>query len=517
MSEDKKVKRVKTKKVKNKVKKLGVFDYLNPKNLKSQIKAYGGDFDKTFFIKYLGVMYVLAGLLSYFFQLHTLNIVVVFAVITLFIPGLFVIRYKGLFEVRRFEEVSSYMDQMLYSFRKKNKILSALEDTLSLFEEKSDSIIYQTILSTIKHIQTGDEVDIYEKAFIHMETVYDCDRMKKMHKFLIMVENAGGDCKRSIDILIKDKVNWVDRMNMLMKERKRVRVNAAICIGMAFIICLITSSWIPEQFAVIDDPISQWGSTAVIIINFLIWYYLDYRLSESIISKEKAVDVESVIRSYDIVNNWDEKKARKKTSSNVILGVVVTVILSYFTGTAGLVAGVIFTSIMATDRKRYLNLHLKRMRNHAQKAFPDWLMGVSLRLQSGNLFTAMTESLGDADEVTRKELQIMLDKLAVEPDSLNPFVDFYSYLDLPDVTSAMRMLYSIGAYGSESGGDQISALNERNIQLTNKAEQMKLEDDTAGLNIAVFAPMLVGTIKVMLDMVLMVIGITSSGLGTGGL
>ena len=80
-------------------------------------------------------------------------------------------------------------------------------------------------------------------------------------------------------------------------------------------------------------------------------------------------------------------------------------------------------------------------------------------------------------------------------------------LDLPDVTSAMKMLYSMATFGFDNNNKQLQALVERNAILIDKAEKMKSEDYLAGVGILVLLPMITGTVKMITDLLSMVSGI----------
>lgn len=486
--------------VKNKKKKVRFWEYITPKNLKSQVKAYGGDFSAWKFLGFAGILYGICVGLVLAFQIRLPYAIVSLVIVSIFLPSMFVTRFKRVYEIRRFEEVSAYLDQMFYSFKRRNKILSALEDTRSLFAENKDSIIYKTASTAIETIWTSAE---YEKAFESMETYYNCGRLKKMHRFLIMVENIGGNCDEAIDVLIKDKNLWADRMNLLQKERTNIRIKTIIGLGLSFLICYLACAMLPGEFSVTQTSASQFATTAAFAVNFFIWYFVDRRLSGSLISEEQGYSPKLLEKSYQLIFHPKEPVQVRKNilvKSLILLPAAAACILSF--KTQGVVLSVIIYVVLLTDGKRRFKIAYKRLCRHVERVFPEWLMGVALRLQADNLFIAMKESMEEADVILKEELEKLLDRLAAAPDSLEPYVGFMDKLYLPDMTSAMRMLYSMGAYGTGDKGGQITALNERNVALIDKAEQLKMEDKLMGVGMLILGPMFTGVAKLLVDLTL---------------
>ena len=75
------------------------------------------------------------------------------------------------------------MEQLLYSFKRRAKILTALEDTKLLFRQ-GESRLYNGIEYAVEHIQSAQsEGNIYQEAFSEIEKEYGCKRLYKIHDF----------------------------------------------------------------------------------------------------------------------------------------------------------------------------------------------------------------------------------------------------------------------------------------------------------------------------------------------
>jgi hypothetical protein len=436
---------------------------------------------------------------------------VVLGVISLLVPSMYVSKCKELYEIRRFEEVAVYMEQMLYSFQRRNKVLSALEDTRSIFSEDKKSMIYRTIDAAISRIQTDESpgVDVYGKAFQEIEQVYPSNRLHKMNRFMANVEYNGGKCEKAIEILIQDRNHWVDRMKLLQTERKNVRVKTLLGIGMSFLVCAMAVSILPDEFDTSRMAASQMVTAIVFLLNFLVWYLVDRRMSDSLIEEAADIDPKALEKSYANVKAMHPSEFRRRQVRGVLIALFPCVLLTILFHAKGLLFGSVFVGIAGILPKHRLKRDYKRVCTHVEKVFPEWLMTLSLKLQTDNLYMAILETMEDADSLLKTQLQQLLEQLTVHPDALEPFVSFFEELDLPDLRSAMRMLYSLSTYGVVEDGEQITAIQQRNVMLMDRAEVLKIEDQLMGLGTFVLIPMITGVIKMITDLALMISLITT--------
>ena len=77
---------------------------------------------------------------------------------------------------------------------------------------------------------------------------------------------------------------------------------------------------------------------------------------------------------------------------------------------------------------------------------------------------------------------------------------FFKQLQISEVSSAMKMLYGLSAFGAEDSQEQIKALVNRNTIIMDHAEKLRMEDELAGVTFAMLAPMITGTIKMVVDL-----------------
>lgn len=207
---------------------------LNPNNLAKEIHVYGYDFSwltHAFFIigSVIGISAI--GLL---YKLRPEYLIIAIIVAVALIPMCIEQIYKQMFEQKRFADVLEYMDQMLYSFQKTGKILSALQETRESFKEGN---MKECIDKAIEHIiggKTFDENGALEKEALEMiEEKYMCDKIVTMHDLLYNSEDTGGDNKNSILLMLEDIENWKKRGYTLLATKKTAHIDNIISIGMA--------------------------------------------------------------------------------------------------------------------------------------------------------------------------------------------------------------------------------------------------------------------------------------------
>ena len=493
---------------------------LNPKNVITEIYRYGYNFSFMNYLKYLFAVYAIFGVMSYLYGLRIPFIIVILAVCTVCLPFIILTIYRNMYEQKKFMDLTSYMEQILYSFKRKSKILSALEDTLVLFPEGG---LHDAIIEAINHIKNGQTTgNIYREAFAIIEKEYGCKRLYATHNFLIKVEEHGGEFDRNLNILITDKSFWMERIYSLQSEKKNIKTKITIGIILSFIIVGITLIMLPKGgydiagqmrgFDIRENTISQITTTVVFILNFLIWFFANQKLSGSWINIEKDVPFEDLKKKYDRVMHDGMAKEKKKWRVTAIAFALVA-IACHFTLHNTLVTIVMFAlaGAMIFQPNRIYKNAKKGISREIDKAFPEWLMSMALLLQTDNVHVALSRTIDNAPEILKEELYLLKERIDERPNDIEPYLKFFDKLDLPDVATAMKMLYSMHEYGADDIGIQIEALVQRNSIMTDKAIRLQTEDYLAGMGFLVLLPMLTGVIKMIIDMLLLIVALLAVG------
>lgn len=477
------------------------FSYFNPRKFNQEIHRYNADISNWQFIKFLLATYVGLIVFMIIFKLHIPYMAVILGVVTLFLPSIFLLNLRTGYEIKRFESVNAYLEQLLYSFRRKPKVLTALQDTVLLFQEEENTELREVIEQAIAHILNPQgNGDVYEEAFAIIEKDFGCKRMKKIHSFLRQVENAGGNIEESVEILLLDRNLWVDRITGLIMDKKKVNVNVTIAIGLSFVITAISLYMIPESFGIVDTVPSQISTMVVFLLNGMIWYVVQRALSGSLLAADRDTPFEDLKHAYDIVMHDGIAKKKKTFMIAGFMIIAAGGAMTFLTNPMFGLPIAAFGVVLATQPKRMYKKSRKKLRKEVQKAFPDWLLGVSLQLQTDNVHVSIMKSIPSAPELLQEELINLQDNLEKHPDTLDPYLMFFKPLQISEISSAMKMLYGLSAFGAEDSQEQIKALVNRNTVIMDHAEKLRMEDELAGVTFAMLAPMITGTIKMVVDL-----------------
>ena len=267
---------------------------------------------------------------------------------------------------------------------------------------------------------------------------------------------------------------------------------------------------IPESFGIVNSVPSQLSTMAVFLLNGLIWYIVQRALSGSLLAADRDTPFENLKRAYDVVMH-DGIEKKKKTF--LIAGLMVVAAGGLLTFLCNPMIGLpiaAFGIVLVTQPKRIYKKSRKKLRKEVQKAFPDWLLGVSLQLQTDNVHVSIMKSIPSAPELLQEELINLQDNLEKHPDTLDPYLQFFKPLQISEVASAMKMLYGLSAFGAEDSQEQIKALVNRNTVIMDHAEKLRMEDELAGVTFAMLAPMITGTIKMVVDLALVMTYVLST-------
>lgn len=472
---------------------------INPKNLLTEISLYGYSYSlKRHVTIMLSVIIGIIGLAS-LLGLTLGQILILLTIVLLFIPKLILNTYREMYEQKKFIDVGNYLEQMLYSFRRKSKIISALEETLILFP---DGIMGERIEKTLEHVTILEtEGDLYQEAFSIMESEYESDIVKRIHDFMIRVEVSGGEHVDSADILIQDRNKWVGRVLRTQKEKQLVKRNVTIGIVLSLIVVVGTVFMVPSDLVNREtNLLSQISCLVTLGTNFFLWIFVQSKMTGSWIQSEQTVKDEVVMGYYNKLKN--PREINKVINNIVVSGIIL--ICGYMVIITNQIlwflVGFIAIYLISSNPKRVYRLNQRNLKREVEKAFPDWMMSLSLLLQTENVQGAIYQSIRYAPNVLKPELEIMQDKIEQQPTSIEPYLEFFEILNIADIQSSMRMLYAMSQSGGEEMSKQINALVERNSDLLDQSEKMKTDDYLAGMSICVLIPMLIGCGKMLVDM-----------------
>lgn len=384
---------------------------------------------------------------------------------------------------KRFLDVSLYIDTLLYSFLKEQKIIRAFEDVKSTL---ADGHMKETVSRAIDHMMlTFDETEVFVDAMRIIEDEYKCNRIVNAHEFMAHAEYYGGDIKESARILLKDKSAWERRILRNIEDRQRMFHQ--------IILSVVTS----------------------VIISGIILYLpvLSMDISSNIIVQ--ILSVALIVLDDKHAKKLEEYKAynpAKELRASILMAVIpalASAFLLYTDRQWPAVAAMGAALICLNQHRIGHRLMKKNLIADVKSAFPKWLMDLALLIQSENVQVAIQKSREHIPVILKEEVNTLVERLDVEPESSDPYHRFLDCLNLPEINAAMGMLYAVSIGNSGNCGSQIDELITKNLEMLDVADTARLKDKTAGMYLLFLAPVITASFKMIVDMAIFLISFLS--------
>ncbi|MCI9616415.1 MAG: hypothetical protein HFG31_00255 [Eubacterium sp.] len=371
----------------------------------------------------------------------------------------------------KFHDVVLYMEQMIYSFKKQPKIRMALSDAQKVCSNHMKEMIEEVILN----IDSKMTENIYEESLEVLKSEYDCKRLWSLHEFIIKIEKHGGDYENYIDILLEDIKEWGDRVSLYIKSVDRIKRNVLISIISTLVTCGFMAYLIPGEYRYTEHFIYQICTTTMIILMLASYLFVHKKMNIDWILDRQTLPDNMIVKYYVLT-----EKAYNNYSSLSVLEK-----MSY------------------KKAKRTLEKEIK-------KVFPDWIRDVAINLQNETVQSAIEESYGKLPFVLKRPVRKLLVDFEKFPVGIEPYDNFLKEFDLDEIKSSVKMFYSINELGKWQSDKQINAIIDRNNKMISQAEEMKNSDKIGASTMFSAIPMVLGVVKIMVDMILMIVVFTSS-------
>ena len=275
----------------------------------------------------------------------------------------------------------------------------------------------------------------------------------------------------SIELLLKDRQLWAERVEELQQKKKFTRVNIVLSMLIVTVLCL-SIMYLPElvasnvTFADIGKiRFVQISAMAYLMLMLLLYVSVDRKMCVDWLKDENLYTEEEARLRYEKLTSKDMSwKARLRRHT-----------LGY---------------------RALAKVYTKQLK----LSMPVWVMRLALLLQTENVHVAIRESYDDAPPCLKPAIRKLISQIELEPNSEKPYDEFLCEFGLPEFEDVMSTLYSIQA---GSGGDvqvEIRNIVDRATAMTDKAEKIKNEDKMAAMQSYVAIPGLIGAVKLMVDM-----------------
>lgn len=421
-----------------------------------------------YFRKYICIIAIVVGI-AFAYKLELPIVIAIGVITTLLMPMLYKEEKKKSYYKKKFEDLISYMEQMCYSFKKSGKIRPSLIDAQKISDGEMKEIIEEVIVN----IDSKMNEDIYEQALKILEEEYYCKRLISLHEFIIKIEKQGGEFEEYINIILSDIKEWSDRTELFRRDIDRIRRNVLISIGATLLTCGFMAYLIPKEYSFTGNIVYQISSMIIILIMLVIYIFVYKKLNIDWLKEESFLNPEMVDKYYDLIMKSQNEKIK-------------------------------FMDKLSINKVK------KRMRREISKVFPDWLRQVALNLQQQTVQSSIENSYDDAPYILKRSIRHLLIDFEEYPIGIEPYDNFLQELDMPEIQSSLKMFYCINELSKEETYKQTNAIIDRNNKMLKQAEEMKNKDRIGLAGTLSAGPMMVGVVKIIIDMVLMILVFTSA-------
>lgn len=446
-------------------------------------------------------------------KMHWITTGIVTAYLLLRVRGHCKLYAKSVEQQLRFSDVTDYLDTILYAFLKEGKVDAALSDTHAALVEGP---MREAVSEALDHVHmTFDETDVMRDALSGIEKVYPCRRIKAVHDFFLHVETYGGDAQKPIELLLADKDRWQKCIQLEQKQRRKMFMDIVMSIAASLIICGIILYLPVMNMDISSNMISQALTIVVLVLDDLILG----RAQKFLTVDWLVLDQEDEKQAQDRMKRFVEYDRKKDIRWSVLwagIAFVFTMICFTCQKQALAAIGLIMTLFMANQHRVGRSLAVRNLKQSIQRAFPGWLMDIILLLQSENVQVAFLKSQEQVPLVLKQEVEMLVERIEMEPESSEPYHRFLEQFQIPEVHSAMSMLYSLSMGNSNHADQQISELIERNLLMLDVAQKERLSNLSSGMYLLFLAPVLTASLKLVTDMAIFMLSFLL-GNGIGGI
>lgn len=418
-----------------------------------------------FLVAFLGIAVV-----GWIFKLQVKFVIALFVIYLFCGPSLIYFHHRKKYESQLFSECVRYVEQMLYSFTRKSKIITALQETRLVI----DGRLGKAIDFAIDKIQNGtpEEGNIYSAALKEIEAILPCSRVKNLHEFLAEVENVGGQHSASLDIMLEDLREWDVRTGQFQENQAVKGVGMLLSILMSLGTCLFMTNVLPADMGgdISGFGAYQWITAITLVIMFFIYRVVARKLTRSWVTDDVEADPEQIDQDCEKIRTYYEEKKGVKPI-----------------------------------------LAITRIKTELEKKFPRWVMRFALLASTQSIPSALRGSIDSCPNVMRAELERLVEGIDQNPTGIEPYIDFFDYIkDMPQLRSMMLMVYSLSEYSTKDIDKHVLAIVRRNYLLQATAEKIENEESLAKFNLYVTIPMILACIVMMIDVAMIVLNMIST-------
>lgn len=408
-------------------------------------------------------------------------------------------------EKKKFNDVDVYLHQMAYSFQRNPKINIALEDTIKVL----DGNMRHTVKKAIRTLECGKSEAVYQEALSIIEKEYRCPRIKTLHRFLISIEERGGNYHNSIEVLLTDYDRWVKRVYKYQHDISRIKKNSVIGVilsgslaAASILISSILNNSAQIELTIVNDVLYQLITTAFVVMNIFYMMVIQVQCNKDWLANGRTEG--SVLKDYRMVFESKSRYVQSFEKIVVVVGIVVAmaaIILGNYGIAFFVFALTVYLALVPVINKKSA---FSRLQEDIYPAFSEWMRDVVINLHQEPLQSAVESTYDDCPIVMKNSLGKFIYDLSTDPSDVRPFYNFMKEFKILDISSTVKTLYSVTEMEPDNMDRMLNTLIRRNYEIVDKHEEIKNEDNLSMLKFSEYIPMIFVSLKLGVDMMLII-------------
>lgn len=494
-----------------------------------EIEGYGFHYDRKAMIMATVILLMASAGLAYVFMLKKIEFLIVAVCACLSLPIIIRAQFRFSHNNERFENLVNYMDRLILSFKQNPKIISALNDA----EKVTDGEMARAVEDAVRVIENDATVsgaEVYPKAFGIIQGEFPSARLRTLQSYLMQVERENSRTYlRGLDDLRIDIRGWVTRTYKYMAELQNIKRKVVMIMGISVGVAAIFARVLARVETIMKgtaEIVLTGGriyqiSTMIFLILFIgIYTLMSTKINGSWLTNDLDQERDrTILRDLDYVLDHDPKKAAKRSLTGALIcsvlipaGILISSRPVIFLGIGMMLLAWMMPGMTYRKKK-------KKVERQLAIDFPVWLRDVAANMNNLVAVRAMEASYEYTTPLMRRFLDRFFDRLQADPTAFEPYDGFFGEFHVAELTTAMRSLYSVRVLGPEEAQRELNDLVQRNQELIAESERMRNEDMLAGAGFLSMLPMLLLSVKLLVDLVIMLtafLGLTGSMPGIGG-
>ena len=475
--------------MKKKRKKKLELKFIDPRKLKNIYHEYGIEYTvQKMYIAY-GIAVALIVLFSGAFRFQLPYIIMTAAIILFFTPIVLVSIAKHQYEVIRFNDINSYMQQLGESMIRKGRIKTAMKETLEAFPSGR---MHDAITEAVEHLENSINVRASEKeAFALIEKKYGNDLLFTLHEYCIFAEDQGGDFSFEFQKIDDMREAWMKRTEKYQKEISNVILISSIMYAILLTVCGIIKISMPDIISITKDPIVQMVEILAIFVFCLFVTSLLSKRSSSLLSVRESLSLNEVEKALDYIDNFDQRKNVKQSFFYGNVNTVMFIIIFFATQQwLFLIIGIVLSLLFYNMHNIAYYYTKGQIKKEMEYAFPKWLFVLCLLMQKNNIANAISQSIKYSEPIIRRELADLESKLKENPNSSEAMLDFIARYNIEGAQNTMRKLVNLNSGNLDDTKRQMTKLIKHVTETTDQKEQIKANNRVSLLKKYYFYPII---------------------------